>query len=149
MSTATRLGLASRPKSVDGLHFARLEKAGESRHEAIDDLLLALEPGCPVERRLPDLDTEFTRLGDGRKHLRSLEPRFGRNTSSQEAGSSNGVFLDEGNAQTEVVRIQSGGIATGAASHYYDVVHETSVRSFECGQASGSVVVKFLGFAWR
>jgi hypothetical protein len=117
-----------RSDAVEHLDLAAFAHRGDAADEPGDDLLLAGLGDGEVDRRCARPDAEVGAVLDVALDGGRLEERLGRDAPTVEAGTSEGVLLDEGDLQAGRRRVERRGVPAGAASDDDEIERVTHGR---------------------
>src|SRR5690606_15009476 len=106
---------------VDG-DLAPLQQRGDAGDELVDDGLLALLGGRPVDLGRAGADAEVAGRGHGAVDVRGLEQLLGGDAPHVEAGAAEPALLDECDLEPGAGAVERGRVAAGAAADGDDVV---------------------------
>ncbi len=116
-------GTVEPSKAFNDIHLSLLEQSGEPVDQLVDDPVFAGQALAPIKAGRVGLNSEVTRVLDGREDTGRLQPGLGRYAAPKEAGTTDTILFDHRHSETEVVGVEGGGVAPRATPDNGDVVH--------------------------
>ena len=108
-------------RTGDDRDLAALEQGLEPADEPVDDRLLAHLRLAELDRRGRRVHAELGRVLDGAEDLGGLQELLGRDAAAVQAGASEPVLLDDGDAHAGRRAVERGGVTAGPAAEHDEI----------------------------